>query len=344
MSTEEYPMSYRLTFAIPTYNGAHQIGQTLDSILNQITNDLVELVQIVVSDNGSTDETKEVIKKYQEISNISISYFRHEKNLGYDKNVDFLFRMADGDYVWTLADDDLLRPGAVNKILSALKKYLDPHVILVNFIAFDSDLIGVKDYVEIPIEMECHNPNDFLKNAESKYSLLSALIFSRRSWLSIDTTPGMNTNFIHVYSMLKMIRNGTSLIIPEPLVSYRQGSINFGTSGDSMLGIGLSSCQVVNSMKSMGYDKKIIKWLLRKSKTYIYGLVISSKIAGIKDRSKFAKLLFFIYPTPKVLIKLIPIILMPDNVFHYIYGLRKSTTYNLKKLKFLILSFWGRNE
>lgn len=323
----------KLTIGIPTFNGAHRIGQTLDSILHQLTAELAEQIEILVSDNASTDDTEAVIRRYQQDSGVPIVYFRHDRNRGYDVNVDSLFRHASGEYVWTLADDDTLRPGAIERLLHVLQSQPDLCVVLVNFIAFDPELRDIRDAVALPNDMVCRTPEEFLKAAESKYSLLSSLIFRRKAWLSEDATPGLGSNFIHVYSLLKVLPTGKSLIIAEPLVNYRQGSTNFGVTGDSLLKTGLSACRVVLSMRSMGYDQHIIRWLLKKSERYIYGLVISSKLAGISDKRAIARSLIEVYPTPTVFLKLIPAIFFPDAAFTFLYRLRKSSTRMLRSIK-----------
>lgn len=325
--------SLKLTIGIPTFNGARRIGETLDSVLSQVTEALAGQLEVVVSDNASTDETEAVVRRYQNTSRVPILYSRHSKNMGYDFNVDSLFHRATGDYVWTLADDDTLRPGAIAKVVAALTSRPDLRIILVNFIAYDADLKEVRDAVEISGDAYCRTPEDFLKRSESKYSLLSSLVFNRAAWLQEDKAAGFGSNFIHVYALFKILRTGSSLIVAEPLVNYRQGSTNFGVSGDSILRTGLSACSVVSSMRAMGYESAITKWLLKKSERYIYGLVIASKLAGIQDKAYIARRLIAIYPTPTVFLKLVPAIFLPDRLFSVLYRLRKSTTRGLRCLK-----------
>lgn len=323
----------KLTIGIPTFNGARRIGETLNSVLSQATDALVDQLEIVVSDNASTDETEAVVRRYQGDSKVPIIYARHSKNIGFDLNVDSLFQRATGDFVWTLADDDTLRPGALAKVVAALSSNPYLSIVLVNFIAYDPELKEVRDVVEIASDIHCQTPEEFLTKSESKYSLLSALIFKRSAWLLEEKAAGIGSNFIHVYLLFRILRTGSSLIVAEPLVNYRQGSTNFGISGDSILRTGLSACSVVSSMTLMGYDKTIVKWLLRKSERYIYGLVIASKLAGIQDKAHIARKLIAIYPTPTVFLKLVPAIFIPDRLFTALYRLRKSTTRGLQSLK-----------
>lgn len=69
-----------LSIAIPTYNGAKYIREALDSIITQL-DDVDEEVEIVISDNASTDQTPEIISEYQKKYPF-IKYFRNDENLG----------------------------------------------------------------------------------------------------------------------------------------------------------------------------------------------------------------------------------------------------------------------
>jgi glycosyltransferase involved in cell wall biosynthesis len=91
-------MKIKLSIAIPTYNGAETIRETLDSIVSQ----LEDGVEIVVSDNASTDDTAEIVREYQ-ASYPVIRYFCNDENLGADRNFDLAVRRAQGEYAWLFA-------------------------------------------------------------------------------------------------------------------------------------------------------------------------------------------------------------------------------------------------
>ena len=55
-----------LTIAIPTYNGSKTVGRLLDSIYGQLNNS--DCVEVLVSDNASTDKTADLVKMYPDIS------------------------------------------------------------------------------------------------------------------------------------------------------------------------------------------------------------------------------------------------------------------------------------
>ena len=65
-----------LSICIPTYNRAKHINNCLNSILlNELNNDF----EIIISDNGSTDNTESIVHEY--IDKLPIKYFKNEENI-----------------------------------------------------------------------------------------------------------------------------------------------------------------------------------------------------------------------------------------------------------------------
>ena len=94
-------------------------------------------VEIVIMDNASSDNTTEVVTQYL-LRHPEVRYFRHQENLGVDRNYDEAVNYARGEYCWLMSDDDLLCPRAINKVLSALEGGED--LVIVNAESRNSDL------------------------------------------------------------------------------------------------------------------------------------------------------------------------------------------------------------
>ena len=91
-----------VTIGIPTYNRADgYLKQTLESAVNQT----YQNIEIVVSDNCSTDHTEMVVKGF---SDPRIRYFKQAKNIGANNNFNFCVKQAQGDYFLLLHDDDMI--------------------------------------------------------------------------------------------------------------------------------------------------------------------------------------------------------------------------------------------
>jgi glycosyltransferase involved in cell wall biosynthesis len=91
-----------VTIGIPTYNRADgYLKQALESAVNQTYSN----IEIIVSDNCSTDHTESLVKSYPDPR---IRYFKHDKNIGANNNFNFCLQQAKGDYFLLLHDDDMI--------------------------------------------------------------------------------------------------------------------------------------------------------------------------------------------------------------------------------------------
>jgi glycosyltransferase involved in cell wall biosynthesis len=91
-----------VTIGIPTYNRADgYLRQALESAVNQT----YQNIEIIVSDNCSTDHTESLVKSF---SDPRIRYFRHVENIGAANNFNFCLEQAKGAYFLLLHDDDLI--------------------------------------------------------------------------------------------------------------------------------------------------------------------------------------------------------------------------------------------
>lgn len=71
----ETPANPTVSVVIPTYNRAHLLGRAIQSVLNQTYHDF----EIIVVDDGSTDNTEKVVKSFNDPR---IHYIRHDQNRG----------------------------------------------------------------------------------------------------------------------------------------------------------------------------------------------------------------------------------------------------------------------
>lgn len=100
-----------VTIAIPTYNRADTfLRPALEGALNQTYPNL----EIIVADNGSTDNTAAVVKRYRDSR---IRYFRQPVNIVPNENFNFCLRQARGTYFQLLLDDEQIDPDFVETCL-----------------------------------------------------------------------------------------------------------------------------------------------------------------------------------------------------------------------------------
>lgn len=104
-------MGPRLTIAIPTLNRAPLLGRAIESALAQTSPD----IEILVSDNGSRDDTPAVIERY---AGRGLRTFRHSSTIPATQHGQFLIEQARGEFFVGLSDDDFLEPEFAAEVLA----------------------------------------------------------------------------------------------------------------------------------------------------------------------------------------------------------------------------------
>ncbi len=126
----------RITIGMPVYNGERFIVEALDSILAQTYRDF----ELVISDNGSTDATEEICKRYA-ARDPRIRYSRQTTNQGASWNYNHVVDLATGEFFKWAAHDDLITPDYLEKCIMVLDR--DPGVVLCCTDDQDIDETGV---------------------------------------------------------------------------------------------------------------------------------------------------------------------------------------------------------
>lgn len=115
---QEYP---RITIITPSFNQGIYIEDTILSVLDQQYPNL----EYIIIDGGSTDESVDIIRKYED----RISYWVSEKDSGQSNAINKGFAKATGDVVNWLNSDDQLMPGALLKIAHLFNEHPDITVV-----------------------------------------------------------------------------------------------------------------------------------------------------------------------------------------------------------------------
>lgn len=105
-----------VSIGIPVHNGGKLLPRALDSILGQTYRDL----EVIVSDNASTDETESVVLAYAE-RDPRLRYLRSVVNLGAPRNFNRAFALATGRYFKWASYDDELEPGFIEACVDVLE-------------------------------------------------------------------------------------------------------------------------------------------------------------------------------------------------------------------------------
>lgn len=107
-----------ISICIPTFNRAHYLKECLDCIIEQDWFDPV-MIEIVISDNDSPDNTESLVEKYQKKYS-NIHYFRNSKNIWANLNLFKVSEYATGEYIWFMWDDDQMLPWWLKNVIDAI--------------------------------------------------------------------------------------------------------------------------------------------------------------------------------------------------------------------------------
>jgi glycosyltransferase involved in cell wall biosynthesis len=146
----------RVSIGIPVYNGERYLAACLDSLLAQTFTDF----EILVSDNCSTDRTREISLAYAR-RDARVRYSRNERNIGHFANHALVVERATGAYFRWMAYDDLCSPRHLERCVAALDNA--PEAVLAytrtTFVdERDGELVEIRshayrdDRVDLPME------------------------------------------------------------------------------------------------------------------------------------------------------------------------------------------------
>jgi glycosyltransferase involved in cell wall biosynthesis len=123
-----------VSIGAPVYNGEDFIRQAIESVINQ---DYLN-IEMVISDNASTDNTQSICEEYA-AKYPQIKYYRQPINQGMIANFNASLELAQGDFFCWLSHDDFLAPTYISKCMDMLDRY--PQVIAccseINFVNYD---------------------------------------------------------------------------------------------------------------------------------------------------------------------------------------------------------------
>jgi glycosyltransferase involved in cell wall biosynthesis len=214
-------MEVKLSICIATYNRAEYIGETLESIIPQLTDE----VEIVIADGASTDNTSSVVNGYVEICK-QIRYIRLPAKGGVDQDYCKAVEHAQGEMCWLFTDDDLLKPNAIKTVLDAAKN--DYSLIVVNAQAMSEKQSGISASRLLKITTnEIYDKSEFDKLFQrviAYISFIGCVVIDRQLWLQREKKRYFGSEFVHVGVIFQAPLPHSTLLIAEPFIEIRIGN------------------------------------------------------------------------------------------------------------------------
>lgn len=214
----------QIDILLATYNGEKYLNELIDSILSQTYKN----IRLIISDDCSKDNTREILEKYQKEDSRVIVY-KQEQNQGYVKNFEFLLKKVESDYYMLADQDDVWLPEKVEKSLQKLK-------------AENADLVfGDLEVVDQNLKTIYPSFNDFMllsrkiqkyiKSYKLNYlynCITGCTVLAKSKFISqILPVPTTSKYFIHDHWIgIIMSTYGKIAYMPEKYIKYRQHGDN----------------------------------------------------------------------------------------------------------------------
>jgi glycosyltransferase involved in cell wall biosynthesis len=132
-----------VSICLPTYNRGSQLRENLETVLGQD----YEPMEVVISDNASTDDTEQVCRALA-ASDARVRYFRQSTNSGVHANHNFCVEQARGEFICFLHDHDERDLRIVSAYAAFLQEHPEVGVVCSDWELIDEDgrVIGVREH------------------------------------------------------------------------------------------------------------------------------------------------------------------------------------------------------
>jgi glycosyltransferase involved in cell wall biosynthesis len=273
-----------LSICIPTYNRASLLKDSLSAIVLSIPKDRRDFVEIVISNNDSSDNTKDIIDFYVE-SNPSILWkiVHQNPNIG-PKNTAVVTQYATGEFVWIISDDDIVLPHAIQDIFSVIDQHHEIDAMIINYAGFQENPERLEKTVLKKLSGLLSDSEAF-EHLSTSITFISSLIY-RRAKVKLKEQ-FLENNLPHSYIFLDAIASGKVYSQAEPLLAMRMGN----SGGYDFYKVFVEMFEnVLNYASSLGFDDQLVNKIRRKNlRTHITVFSIIFKASGAYGDLKINK-------------------------------------------------------
>ena len=195
-------------------------------MLAELTSQMREVgaedVVIYVSDNASPDGTQQAVEQVQKASGARIVYSRNPSNIGLSKNLLKVMSLGQGRFIWTLGDDEIVAPKAVQNLVRVLRQH-DPGFVLM----FDTNYTWplpkpglyshYREFVAACIQLEN-------VHALAEHTLLSSNLYRSEYFDPEFGRANIDTWFPHMFGFLRpLLKARLPVLVPDfPVIRTRQ--------------------------------------------------------------------------------------------------------------------------
>lgn len=229
-----------LTICIPTYNRAEFLKRNLTKLTEIIRQlNCMNQVEILISDNCSTDETFQLVDQWQKVNmDIEINYLKHSCNLGPMKNILNLFDIVKSPYMMLLGDDDFIAREYLEKVLRIIEEH-QVKCIVPSYVNITEEGVSIGRGRDLELSSNLYEKGfkNCLKNAWRGHQL-SGLVFFKEGLSKKFKEKKIDNYYLQIYAVADCCLNGKTYHLTEyPIQVTRppQKKKNWGYGEDGLM-------------------------------------------------------------------------------------------------------------
>lgn len=336
-----------LSVCIPTHQGrAANLARAMSSVLDQLTPELVDEVEVCVSDNASADGSDRVVADRRDNSSARVVYHRNPRDLGLVANLLQSVQIASGRFCWLLGSDDTITDGGLDRVIGLLREHPDIAGATVNRVRIDYREPGVRrsdPHDELPADPESvhlyTSTDDIFVNVGLSQDFMSTQVLERRLWSEVlaDTSQDQLDrvgDLAHLLLLGRMAqRRSLWLWCPDPLVHHRTGT----SALDERLGHRYALFQlavmegrsrvwaILFGKRSQLYKRLMTKAYLRSARpSALIGLKLSQQHDAAIDLRLLTGMIGYFYWLPRFWLASFPVLLVPHGAMKLLSKIKRA--------------------
>ena len=278
-----------VSIIIPTYNRAHFISETLDSIIAQTYNNW----ECIIVDDGSTDNSEFVISKYIEKDfRIRLHHRPVDRVKGANSCRNIGFEKSVGNYIQYLDSDDYISPNKIEEQVNQLEK-CDLNTIAICKWQFFGDLSDVNDQnEELKVYRNFNSILDFIDALalsgcflpSHTYLVNRQLVLNAGNWMDKLEINQDGEFFARIF-----IKTNKVVFVPDAKAFYRRNNIDNVSvlNNEKKIEHAILSWQLIESYFKIYFGESTR--LVSISKKYLYQRIVKENIKTIKKNQLFFK-------------------------------------------------------
>lgn len=299
MENGKIDSKYLVSVCIPSYNRPIELKRLLESIDASGVN--ATDLEIVIREDMSPkrSEIAKVVYEYEQQSEYDINYFENDKNYGYDRNLRSVAKVASGEWIIFMGDDDWFPPGALDQFMNFLREQPELGYVLRRHRSIYKD--GSQEafrYSEGDVFFESGEKTIVEMFRRSLF--ISGFTFRKRWFADYDCSDFDGTLLFHIYIMSCVCKDHKACYSDILIVEADdEGTYHYGVSdaekkfcdpaGNSAFYVFLELTKTTSELIDKKLNINITDEVLISYSKYSYGFLRTQRDGGVKNFNLFVK-------------------------------------------------------